>query len=89
MSDIDLLNQIIDLKVSAAVAAMMAKVNEVAAAHNKLASEIVPPLVADLERRKAAENKTKDEQIAALQKTLADMKKTGASIVIPPAEAQG
>lgn len=88
-TDIDLIGQIIDLKVERAVAVLMGEMKKLADAHNKLANEVVPPLVADLNKRKKAEEKSKDEQIAALQKTLADMQGAAppaGGIVIPPAD---
>lgn len=85
-SDIDLINQIIDLKINAAVGAVMAEVQKVAQAHAAL-SERVGPLLDEFNRRKADEAKSKDEQIAALQKMLADLKPSTPGLVIP--EGQG
>ena len=87
-SDIDLLNQIIDLKINAAVGAVLGEVQKVAQAHAGL-SERVGPLLDEFNRRRAEEAKSKDEQIAALQKALAELAPKSASLVIPPAEAQG
>lgn len=70
MPDLDLLNQIIDLKIERAVAAVMGKVNELAQAHNKLAGEIVPPLVADLNERKAESERSLADELAQVREQL-------------------
>lgn len=70
MADIDLLNQIIDLKIERAVAAVMGKVNELGMAHNQLTNEVVPPLVADLNKRKAEGEKSLESELAQVREQL-------------------
>jgi hypothetical protein len=75
VSDIDLINQIIDLKVSAAMAVVMGEMQKLAQAHNTLANDVVPPLVQDLERRKKEQDRMAREaaeaRVAALEAKLA------------------
>lgn len=74
MPDAEIITQLIDLKIERAVTAVMAELQKLGDAHNHVAGTVIPPLVADLERRTAAENQTKDDEIAALRAELAALK---------------
>lgn len=63
----DLIEKIVDLKIERAVGSVLREMQKLADAHNHVAGTVIPPLVADLERRTAAEHKTKDDEIAALR----------------------
>lgn len=66
----DLIEKIIDLKINAAVAAVMGEVQKVAQAYTGL-SERVGPLIDEFNQRKAAEEQDKDARIKALEAEVA------------------